>query len=104
MREGGRSIRWLALGATVLALLTASCEGDVDRVIVDAGTEDCGMPEVCNLLDDDCDGMTDEGACNAGDACHSTGCLHPCDAMGDCPTNFTCISWAEGLYCLRISG
>ena len=60
-------------------------------------------PESCNGKDDDCDGQTDEGACDDGLACTSdscqggAGCQHavlnatPCDADGSvCTVGDTC--------------
>jgi len=52
------------------------CDGTVDEIV---------SVETCNCLDDDCDGSVDEGdLCPAGRECHDCQCLVPCVA-GECP-------------------
>jgi len=82
------------LAAFALALALAGCEAnpycvDCDPVVSDpdGGTRDC-VPEICNGLDDDCDGFTDEGlirpcglavgACQEGNQSCVAGLWGPC--------------------------
>jgi hypothetical protein len=54
------------------------------------------VPETCNGLDDDCDGLTDEGTCDDGNVCTADSCtglqcgykslFGPCDTDGDACT------------------
>ena len=51
-----------------------------------------GVPEVCNLLDDDCDGEVDEGVVNACGTCPPEPCFtETWDTPSDCavPERFT---------------
>ena len=80
-----------------------TCSGK--RTCSDAGLSDCVVKapaqEDCNALDDDCDGQTDEGACDDANGCTtdsctpgkgSLSCAHadlnqvPCDADGNACT------------------
>ena len=52
------------------------CDGTVDEIV---------SVETCNCVDDDCDGATDDGElCGAGRQCHDCQCLVPC-LGGECP-------------------
>ena len=50
-----------------------------------------GADEVCNGIDDNCDGKIDDGVCQAGTTCiPTTGkCVVPCK-LGTCPSNMLC--------------
>jgi Cys-rich repeat protein len=56
------------------------------------------QPEVCNGIDDDCDGIVDDGApCAAGQSCIAGACqLWPpeCRADADCPAGKKCVAGA----------
>ena len=57
-----------------------SCDGELP-----------GSPEVCNGLDDDCDGMVDDGElCAGGQVCGCGACSDPCQA-GECGGDAVCI-------------
>jgi hypothetical protein len=72
-------------------------ECDLGNTVCAAGGLRCvdyvgPRPEVCNGLDDDCDGMTDDDApCPADSVCVGGRCLSPC-AAGEfpCPFGFVC--------------
>ena len=51
------------------------------------------VPETCDSMDNDCDGITDEGdLCGGYDVCLCGDCVSPCSA-GECPAgNLTCIN------------
>ncbi|MSP93482.1 MAG: hypothetical protein EXR79_17105, partial [Myxococcales bacterium] len=85
------------------------CAGQ--RSCTAAGLSVCVAPEakaeVCNGVDDDCDGKVDEAACDDGKACTKDscagkdGCKHedlggePCDADGSlCTENDSCVAGA----------
>ena len=60
--------------------------------------------EVCNGLDDNCDGMTDEDApCPAGSMCIEGACRRPCDPAASSPVRWASL-WdadgTDGTYCL----
>jgi hypothetical protein len=73
-----------------------------------AGTSVCvgakgPRSEVCNLRDDDCDGVVDDlAACPSADQlCHEGRCALPCAATAfPCPYGFSCTSLAGGAFCL----
>ncbi|NOZ86473.1 MAG: hypothetical protein GXP49_09400 [Deltaproteobacteria bacterium] len=54
-------------------------------------------PEVCDCVDNDCNGETDDGfdICGANSPCIGCRCAEPC-AMGECPTGLVC----EDGYCV----
>ncbi|RMH40293.1 MAG: hypothetical protein D6689_14195, partial [Deltaproteobacteria bacterium] len=60
-------------------------------------------PEVCNGLDDDCDGEADEFAeCpDPSNLCHEGTCIVPCES-GEfpCPGGFSCMTFPEGRFCV----
>src|SRR5262249_39573283 len=67
---------------------TGGCQGGQTRCI--AGTMQCvggatSGTEVCNGLDDDCDGMIDEGPLCSGGVCDNGTCAAPC-----VPSEFPC--------------
>ena len=80
--------------------VVGKCKGE--RVCNAAGLTVCAAPEakaeVCNGEDDDCDGQTDEAACDDKNACTQDGCEgakgcvykpldgDPCDADGSACT------------------
>ena len=64
-----------------------------------------GRDEVCNGVDDDCDGEIDEDApCGEGLLCIDGGCRRPCNAAMEfpCPFGFVCEepSAGSGTFCL----
>ncbi len=62
------------------------------------------VPEWCNALDDDCDGLTDEGdLCDIYEVCLCGDCAAPCSA-GECSGNFTCVyDWCVTDPCCGIN-
>ncbi len=61
-------------------------------------------PEMCNSLDDDCDGITDEGSlCQGYDICLCGQCASPCSS-GECPAgNLTCLGgWCVSDPCCGV--
>ncbi len=78
------------------------------RVCTDAGLTDCDAklpaPEVCNGLDDDCDGTIDDVACDDGNDCTEdtcdpvAGCSQvaldgpSCNDLDKCTTGDTCVA------------
>ena len=62
-------------------------------------------PEQCDLMDNDCDGITDEGhLCEGYDACLCGECAPPCSA-GECPAgSLTCVNgWCVSDPCCGVS-
>jgi len=62
-------------------------------------------PESCDSMDNDCDGITDEGdLCDGYDVCLCGKCISPCSA-GECPAgNLTCVNgWCMSDLCCGIS-
>ena len=47
------------------------------------------QPMQCNGLDNNCDGVIDDGPCPAGTVCDGTTCVPACEEHG-CATGFTC--------------
>ncbi|MBN2724748.1 MAG: SUMF1/EgtB/PvdO family nonheme iron enzyme [Deltaproteobacteria bacterium] len=50
--------------------------------------------EICNGLDDDCDGLTDNGdLCSVNEICYDADCRIKCDPSSEtpCPAGYTCI-------------
>jgi MYXO-CTERM domain-containing protein len=58
--------------------------------------------EVCNGLDDDCDGVGDDMAmCPNPTSCVDGGCRIPCSGGEfDCPGGFDCVTTADGRFCV----
>jgi hypothetical protein len=59
--------------------------------------------EVCNGLDDDCDGEADDMApCPGVTVCIEAACRRPCDPAEEfpCPPGLRCVPRADGNYCL----
>ncbi|MEW5855308.1 MAG: MopE-related protein [Myxococcota bacterium] len=96
------------LGALGCGSGTLVCERGLVRC-VGAGTS----TEVCDDVDNDCDGSTDEasdGVCPASQACvtasGATRCAVPCGAGVDCPTGQICVAsvnsetGAAGSHCV----
>ena len=94
-----------ALGETCGATDMGLCELGINVCI--AGTlvcigETAPQVEVCNGLDDDCDGVADNMApCPADTACVDGGCRIEC-AGGEfsCPPGFDCVDAAGDQYCV----
>jgi len=60
--------------------------------------------EICNGLDDNCDGTADNQATcpSLDDLCHEAQCVYHClGAEQPCPNGFACTTLDEGDYCLR---
>ena len=87
------------------------CQSGVRTCTAEGYWSDCAgavepLPEWCNGLDDDCDGMTDEGdLCEGYELCLCGHCAPPCSA-GECPSgNLTCVGgWCVvdpccGIHC-----
>jgi len=47
------------------------------------------QPSMCNGLDNNCDGMIDDGPCPAGEVCDGTACVSQC-LEGGCPAGESC--------------
>ena len=63
------------------------------------------QPEECDLLDNDCDGITDEGhLCEGYEACLCGECSPPCSA-GECPAgSLTCVNgWCVSDPCCGVN-
>jgi len=79
-----------ALGVTVCAsgATTTTCQELVQP-----------KPEACNGVDDDCDGVVDNGATcpTAGDACINGACVAGCGSENFCDPGFTC----ENFVCVN---
>jgi hypothetical protein len=60
------------------------------------------LGERCNGLDDDCDGVGDDGAaCPVDTACVEGACRVECgDDEFECPVGFECVTAPEGRYCV----
>ncbi|MFH1532239.1 MAG: hypothetical protein ABIK09_16050 [Pseudomonadota bacterium] len=84
----------------------SACGYASERLCAEDGFwNDCGPTEVCNGLDDDCDGQTDEGlsrecwcACNLGESRCVNGQWLPCDdgTGEECRPPWECGDPAEG--------
>ena len=91
---------------------TGACdvgECEFGTLVCDGGVIDCDgyigpRPEICNGLDDDCDGNADNLAtCPvSGQACLQGECANPC-AAGEfpCPFGFYCEMTPGGNFCVR---
>ena len=62
--------------------------------------------EICNAIDDDCDGQIDNGdnLCPAGQTCYQGSCVSGCAGTGEfaCPTGQVCVGSGNG-YCIDAS-
>src|SRR5690606_11391014 len=58
--------------------------------------------EICNNLDDDCDGVGDNDAiCPGETSCVDGGCRLPCTGQEfSCPAGFDCIAESAGMFCV----
>ncbi len=65
------------------------------RVCTETGLSDCDAPlptqDLCNGLDDDCDGETDEDTCDDGNACTKDDCLGVDGCLNEPLTGTECI-------------
>ncbi|MFK7990027.1 MAG: MopE-related protein [Sandaracinaceae bacterium] len=80
---------------------TLRCVGGSLECIGGVGPRD----EVCNGLDDDCDGEGDDMApCPGANLCIEASCRRPCDPLMEfaCPLGFACLSpdGVDGAFCL----
>ena len=77
--------------------------GRIDRAIVLSGS--ClGLDEVCNSIDDDCDGTVDEGCVAFGESCTaSSDCAHAQlpDYLDPLDSPVGCIDLGDGPVCTR---
>ncbi|MCB9596591.1 MAG: hypothetical protein H6719_27960 [Sandaracinaceae bacterium] len=65
--------------------------GTSDGGTPDAGVDPCDTPEICNGLDDDCNGVVDDGACGPHETCGGAECVCEegwldCTAAAGCET------------------
>ena len=78
-------------GTNVCIAGTIVCVGDIDPAL-----------ELCNGLDDDCDGVGDDMApCPGETSCIDGGCRNPCQGDEfDCPPGFNCVDGDDGRFCI----
>ena len=79
------------LGTQVCVAGAIVCEGNTDPTT-----------EVCNGVDDNCDGSADENApCPTSDSCVQGGCRVPCnDGEFACPGGLECVTVPAGKFCV----
>ena len=84
------------------------CAADGAGPVCDGVPGDPEGPDVCSLVDDDCDGATDEadavgGLCQAGQECRAGFCVAPC-VLGRCDRDWDWHECRDGFCFPRCAG